>query len=64
MNSAVVNNYPNRNLNSLNLQINQMINSETFKKIFREIESSKEYTQDSQKKHEFHNLIDFDAILN
>ena len=64
MNSDDTNNYPNRNLNSLNLQINQMINSETFKKIFREIESSKEYTQDSQKNHEFHNLIDFDAILN
>ena len=50
-NSVITNN----NLNQLNQQINQMVNSETFKKIFRDMdEKSKDLTSDSNKKYDLH----------
>lgn len=42
-----------------------MVNSETFKKIFRDMdEKSKDMTQESRKKYDLHNVIDLDAVLN
>ena len=42
-----------------------MVNSETFKKIFRDMdEKNKDITSDSNKKNDLHNIIDLDAVLN
>ena len=42
-----------------------MVNSETFKKIFRDMdEKSKDITSDSNKKFDLHNIIDLDAVFN